>query len=136
MTANTSPIFALTPNIGFSGNLTSATNNYDGTSGTTLTYTSGTNGSYVRMLTAEAAGTNAATTVRVFINNGATVGTATNNLLFVQMSLPATTASSLSATVHIELPLNIQLPAGYKVYVLLSFAVAAGWNFAIHGGDY
>ncbi len=136
MAANTAPIFSLTPIISWSGNLTSATNNYDGTSGTTLAYTAGSFGSYVRMMTAEAAGSNVASVVRIFINNGATTGTASNNTLFAQFSLPATTAIATASTAHIEIPLNVQLPNGYKLYVVLATAVAAGWNFTVHGGDY
>lgn len=136
MAANTSPIFTLTPVVGWSGNLTTGTNTYDGTSGTTLCFTAGTDGAYIQKIVAEAAGTNVASNVRVFINNGSTTGTAANNALFTQMPLPATTAATASATAHIEIPLNIQIPNGYKIYVVLSTTVAAGWNFTAIGGSY
>ena len=137
MAANTNPIFALTPNIGFGALITTGNNNYDGTNGAVVSiYTAGANGSYVRMVTCEAAGTNIATVARFWINNGSTSGTAANNSLFIQVSLPATTASASAATSHIEIPFNIQLPAGYKIYWVIGTTVAAGWIATAHGGDY
>lgn len=137
MAANTSPIFALTPNITYLPLQTTGNNNYDGTNGSVvLMYTAGINGSFVRMITLEAAGTNVATVLRVWVNNGSTNGTATNNSLLLQYSLPATTASSSASTQHIEIPVNVQLPASYKLYGVLGSAVAAGWTGMTHGGDY
>ncbi len=137
MTANTTPIFSLTPIVTFLGVQTTGNNDYLGTNGAvTLMYTAGTNGSYVRTIIGESAGTNIATVLRVWINNGSTNGTASNNSLAFQFSLPATTASASAATAHIELPLNIQLPNGYKLYGVLGTTVSAGWTFSTHGGDY
>lgn len=137
MAANTAPIFSLTPIVTFLALQTTGNNNYDGTNGAvTAMYTAGSNGSFVRTIMAEAAGTNIATVLRVWINNGSTNGTAANNSLALQFSLPATTASASTATAHIEIPVNIQLPASYKLYGVLGTTVAAGWTFSTHGGDY
>ncbi len=136
MTANTSPIYTLTPVISWSGNLVTGTNTYDGTSGTTLLLTAGANGNFLRSIVAEAAGTNIASVVRIFINNGATNGTASNNALILQYSLPAVTAATATATAHIEIPINLAIPATYKVYVTLVTTVASGWNFSSTGGSY
>lgn len=137
MAANTTPIFTNVPTVSWSGNLTSGTNNYDGTSGSTLLFTAdATDGSFVYKIMAEAAGTNVATVARFFINNGSTTGTAANNALIMQLSLPATTASSSGATQHMEIPVNLQLPAGYRLYVTIATTVAAGWNFSCFGGGY
>ncbi len=137
MPANTDPIFSLTPITTMLALQTTGNNNYDGTNGAvTLMYTSGSNGSYVRTIIGEAAGTNIATVLRVWINNGSTNATAGNNSLAFQFSLPATTASASAATAHIELPLNIQLPASYRLYGVLGTTVSAGWTFTTHGGDY
>jgi len=131
-----SPQFTGTPQVSWSGNLTTGTNTYDGTSGTTLLLTAGASGSFVRSIECEAAGTNAATNVRVFINNGSTTGTAANNALLMQYSLPATTAATTTATAHVSIPLNIPLKASYKIYVVLSSNVAAGWQLTGIYGDY
>lgn len=136
MVANTAPIFTLTPKIGMGGNLTTGTNTYTGTSGTTVLFTAGSNGSYVQKLALEAQGTNVASVIRIFINNGSTSGTAANNTLVQQYSLPATTASATAATQHIEIPLNIQLPNAYTLIGVLGTTVSAGWTPTVIGGDY
>jgi cyanophycinase-like exopeptidase len=132
----TSPNFTATPKIAWSGNLTTGTNNYDGTSGTTVVFTAGSSGSFLRSLELEAAGTNVATVLRVFINNGSAVGTASNNALVMQYSLPATTASATVGTPHVTVPLNLAVPAGYVVRVVLATTVAAGWQISSVHGDY
>lgn len=138
MAANTSPIFSLTPVSTITAAWTTGNNNYDGTNGTVaLMYTAGTNGSYVRSIIGEALGTTGgATVLRVWVNNGSSVGTATNNALVAQFSLPSITASATAATAHMELPLNLQLPSGYKLYGVLGTTVTAGWIFVTTGGDY
>lgn len=136
MPANTSPIFGLTPVATWSGNLTTGTNTYDGTSGTTLACTAGSNGAWVDHIKATAAGTNVATVLRVFINNGSTTGTASNNALIWQQSLPATTASASAATQNIIIPLNLVIPNGYRIYVVIATTVSAGWQFTTFSADY
>jgi hypothetical protein len=130
------PQFTGTPKIAWSGNLTSGTNTYDGTSGTTVVFTAGASGSFLRSLELEAAGTNVASVLRIFINNGSTVGTASNNALVMQYSLPATTASSTVGTPHITIPLNLAVQANYVVRVVLATTVSAGWQISSVYGDY
>lgn len=137
MVANTSPIFTLTPNIAFASLTTATSAQYTGAgTNTSLIHTAGSNGSFVTKLTAEAAGTNVATVMMIFINNGSSVGTAANNTLIGSMTLAATTGSATGATQHYEYPLNIQLPAGYKIYVALGTTVASGWAITAIAGDY
>jgi hypothetical protein len=136
MAANQNPIFPLTPNISWTGNLTTGTNNYDGTSGVTLGYTAGANGSFLQNVIAKAAGTNVQTVLRIFINNGSANGTAANNAFFREFTLAATTASSNSATQAYEFPMNILIPAGYRLYAVLATTVAAGFQISFMGGDY
>lgn len=136
MTASTSPIFTNVPQMSWTGNLISGTNTYDGTSGATLLMTAGANGSYLRSIFCEAAGSNVVTVVRVFVNNGSSVGSAGNNALIYQQTLPATTAIATAATTHIEIPLNITLKASYSVYVVMATSVSAGWQFTALSGDY
>jgi hypothetical protein len=97
-----------------------------------------------------AEGTNVATVARVFINNGSSNGTAANNTLIAEVTLPATTASNsvpVNASV-IELPtppqasavdltgLPMVLPPSYKLMVCLGTAVASYWDVTVFGGAY
>lgn len=77
--------------------------------------------------------------LRIYLNNGSTVGTAANNQLIKEWSLGAI-AVNVAATVAAlgyEIPLNIQLAPGYAVYVGVT-AVAANtqWNVTSIHGDY
>lgn len=137
MAANTNPIFSSTPNAGALGvKLTSGTNNYDGTSGTTLLYTAGANGSFVQKITIKALGSNVATVIRLFLNNGSTVGTAANNAFFVEFTLPLSTAIANAQTQAYEFVLNKTIPANFLIYGLLATTVAAGYAVSIDGGDF
>ena len=139
MPANTSPIFTLTPKIQWADAMTSANTTKDLTSGTIYpVFTGGTNGSYVQRIRFRTLGTNLAATVgRIWINNGGATNTLTNNNLWDEITLPATTNSEVSAQSTFELPLNFSLPANYIIYVTLGTAPnAAGWDATIIGGDY
>lgn len=143
MPANTSPIFGLTPNLqtngttGMSQLVTLAANDYTAIgANNVLAFTAGSNGSFVQRLRFKPGGTNVASVARIFINNGSTVGTATNNTFIGEISLPATTAIATAATVDIDYPCNFALPAGFKIYWGLGTAVAAGWTCVTIGADY
>ena len=137
MAANTSPIFSRSGSIGQGVNITLAQNTYDGAGANdTLIYTAGSNGNFIQRIRMKARGTNVATVARIYINNGSTNGTASNNSFYGEISLPATTASATAATVTIDVPLNLALPPGYEVYVGLGTAVAAGWSVVGIGGAY
>ena len=85
---------------------------------------------------ARALGTNAATVLRVFINNGGVNTTAANNSLIGELTLPGTTLSEIAAQSDYVLPLNFVLPAGYKINITLGTAVAAGYQVSVIGGQY
>jgi hypothetical protein len=136
MPANTSPVFPLTP-VTTWGSLTAANTAVNGT-GTVLTvFTAGADGARVDYIKARALGTNVATVVRVFLNNGSANTTAANNSLVMESNLP-TTAASNAAEIgpDMVIPLNISIPAGFKVNVCLGTAVSAGWQFTAVGGNY
>ena len=57
-------------------------------------------------------------------------------VLFGEVSLPATTASATVATPDVEYLMNVALPPGYEVYVGLGTTVAAGWSVFGIGGNY
>ena len=74
--------------------------------------------------------------LRVFLNNGSTPTVATNNVLFEEMTLAITSATETSAQTIQEVIVNTALPAGWRVYVTLGTAVAAGVAVSGIGGDY
>lgn len=138
MAANTLPIFIKQGQIEWGTSaLTTANTAKDGT-GTVLTVftADATEGSYAYKLRARPAGTNVATVLRIFINNGSTNATAANNILFDEITLPATTLSEVAALAMYEVPLNIALPPGYKINVTIGTTVSAGYYVSVVGGKY
>lgn len=139
MAINNKPIFTGTAQISWTNSVTTANTTIDLTTGTIygpIFTANATNGGYVQKIRFRALGTNVATVARVWINNGAATGSAANNTLFDEISLPATTVSQTSALANFELPLNFALPAGYTIYVTLGTAVAAGYDVSVVGGSY
>jgi len=140
MAANIQPIWTATPDIQFNSYIVTANTTADLTAGTNyLLFTAdATNGGYVQKLRLKAtpAGNTTATVLRLWINNGATTGTATNNILFDEITLPAVTASATAATTAYEIPLNFALPAGYKLYATIHTGSTNGWAATVIGGKY
>ena len=140
MAQNTSPVFPLVPVITWvSTGAVTANTTTDLTAGTN--YNSGftanaTNGSRVDFVRVRALGTNVATVMRVWLNNGSATGTAANNTLFFERTLAATTVSQTSELLDVVLPINVSMPAGYKIYYTFGTAVAAGYSISVVGGDY
>jgi hypothetical protein len=136
-TLNTQPIFTASGDTQWAVSAVTANTTKDLTLGTNyLVFTASTNGGYVQRLRFRALGTNVATVARVFINNGSTNATQVNNVLWDEVSLPATTVSETSALATYEVPLNFALPAGYRLYVTLGTGVAAGYSITCIGGKY
>jgi hypothetical protein len=141
MAANTQPIFSSQGAIQWAAPaLTSANSAMDGT-GTVTTVATGNNsgnaaGNFIQKLVVKALGSNVASVLRVFINNGSANTTAANNALIAEATLPATTASNAAALVNIEIPLNLALPPGYRINCTLGTAVSAGWMVSAIGGQY
>ena len=137
MAANTSPIFTLVPEIQWAISATTANTTKTLAAGTNfLCFSAGTNGSFVQRIRFRTLGTNVASVARIWINNGDTTATASNNTLWDEISLPATTVTETAAQSNYELPLNFALPPSYTIYVTLGTAVAAGWDVIVIGGDY
>jgi hypothetical protein len=147
MAQNTSPIFPLTPvNSWVSG--TAATAGTPGlTANTTTDLTSGTiygpiftgkavDGSRLDFIKVRPLGTNVATVIRIWINNGSATGTAANNTLYLERTLPSTTVSQTAEQPDINLPLSFSMPAGYRIYATFGTVVAAGFHLTAVGGDY
>lgn len=136
MPANTNPIFPLTPQIGWT-TLTTGNTATDGTGTVATLFTATTDGSRVDYLRCVPLGSNVPTVLRVFLNNGSTNATATNNSLFYELPLPETSASNVSENGgEYDVSLNISLPNGYKVNVVIGTTVSAGWKVTAIGGNY
>lgn len=135
MSANINPIFALTPKMAWA-TITTQNTAKDGTGTVSTICTAGANGAIVEDIRCMPLGTNTASVVRVFANNGSTNTTATNNILWYEASLPATTLTEVAAQDAVIIPLNRSLPAGYKLNVVIGTTVAAGWQFTCASGDY
>lgn len=143
MATNTDPVYSIAGSVtnnnttGMNQLITAASTDYTGIdTDNSLVFTAGANGSFVQRLRFKAGGTNIATVARIFINNGTAVGTATNNTFYGEQPLPATTAIATTSTVDIDYPLNFAIPAGFRLYVGLATAVAAGWVVTPIAGNY
>lgn len=138
MAANTAPIFGKTPHVSWAtSNVITGNTAKDGASGTIYeVFTAGLDGSYVQKMVFRPRGTNVATVARVFVNNGGVTTSAANNILIAEVPLIAVTGSETAAITGNELPLNITLPAGYKLFVTLGTTVASGVSVTAFGVDY
>lgn len=144
MPGNSDPIFSKVGDVSNNGTtgmnqlITAAASDYTGIDAdTSLVFTAdAANGGFLQRLRFKAGGTNVATVARIYLNNGAAPTTATNNVFYGEVSLPATTAIATAATVDIDYPMNFAIPAGFRVYVGLATAVAAGWVVTPIAGKY
>jgi hypothetical protein len=139
--ANNAPIFSSIANVDIVQGITSANTNLDGTGtlGTDIFEVfvgAATYGSYFQGLTIAPRGTNIQTVMRVFINNGGSNATASNNAKIGEITLPATTASANAALLHTEMAFNRPIPPGYRILVTIGTAVAGGFAVTGFGGDY
>lgn len=134
---NNAPIFSRIAHIEWAGGITAANTAKDGTGTVDTVFTAdATNGSYLQKLIVRPKGTNVASVLRVFLNNGSSNTTPANNVLIAELSLTATTNSEVAAINGNEIPINLPIPPGYKVNVALGTAVAGGYAIAGCGGDY
>ncbi len=134
-TLNTSPIYSGTPNVGW-GTVTTANTAKDGTGTVVTVFTAGADGGRCDYVRVRALGTNTATVLRVFINNGSTNATATNNTLFTEATIASTTLSEVAALAETTINLGVALDAGYKINITIGTTVAAGLAVTGVGGDY
>lgn len=144
MAANTNPIFQRLGDVstntttGMVQPITAAANDYTGISANyQLIFTAdSTSGSFIERLRLKAAGTNVASVMRIFINNGTTQTTATNNWFYGEVALPATTAIATAPTIEIDYPMGFAINPSYRIYAGLGTAVAGGWFCGAIGGPY
>lgn len=137
MPANPNPMFTRVADIQWTAaSLATGSTTKDGTTAVLAFTADATNGGYVDRMRFRALGTNVVSMARVWINNGSTSATATNNVLWDEITLPATTISEVAALSVYELPLGFALPPGYRLYVVLATTVAAGYHCSTIGGKY
>jgi hypothetical protein len=96
MTANTKPIFALTPQIGL-GVISTANTNRDGTGTIVSIFTAGLNGAHIDKIKIKAQGTTTAGIVMLFLLDG------TNTRLWQEIVIDAITPSTSVASFEITL---------------------------------
>jgi hypothetical protein len=145
MAGNSTPIFSRIGKITWA-QVTGTDGSQDGTDADVqLVFTAdATNGSFAHKICCQPRSASGSVSfpagaVRVYLNNGSTNGTAANNSLMREISIPATTVNvaATTGTPAYEIPLNIQLPAGYRLYVGYSNSVANGvLQVTVYGGDY
>lgn len=147
MAQNTNPIFPLIPANSWVSGVAANAATPGVTANTTTDLTSGTiygpietagavEGSRLDFIKVRALGTNVATVIRIWINNGSVTTTAANNTLYMERTLSSTTVSQTSELADVIIPMNISLAAGYRVYATFGTAVAAGFHLTAIGGDY
>lgn len=137
MAANNNPIFVLLAKNSWATTLTAANTAKDGTGTAPEIFAAdATNGGFVNKVVAMPLGTNVATVLRIFLNNGSSSATAANNTMIAQVTLPATTNTETAALAWVEIPINLAIAPGYKLLATLGTAVSAGYAISAHGGDY
>jgi hypothetical protein len=145
MPANTIPIFPKTPKVSW-GTVTTANTAKNGTGTVVTVFTAGADGARIDQIKVRALGTNVATVMRFFVNNGSANTTAENNSLVHEVTIAATTLSETAALVDNNITLTVNttetvppipyLPAGYKLNVTIGTAVASGLAVTVWGADY
>lgn len=142
---NIDGVFPYTPKIswatadgdgGSAGPIKTANTAKDGTGTLNLIFTAAANGSTCNRIRAVPVGTNVASVLRVFVNNGSTPTTASNNILWRELTLPATTLTEVAAQTEYVITSPIWLPNTYRLYAVIGTTVAAGWRVMAEGGDY
>jgi hypothetical protein len=134
---NTKPIYSRSPQVEWGAALNAANTAKDGTGTVSTVFTAdATNGGRVEKLKIRALGTNVATVLRIFVNNGSTNATAANNSLYHEATIAATTLSEVAQLADNEIFLNLALPPGYKILCTIGTVVAAGLQVTGVGGKY
>ena len=140
MPSNTSPIYSSAGDIQWTSTPLSAGNTaYDGTGTVATVFTAGVSGSFIQRVRLKASGSTTATVARIYINNGSSSATASNNFLFDEVTLAAVTSTSASATTVYELPMNVALPPAYRILAAAAIApsgAGGGWYIGAIGGSY
>ena len=139
MALNTAPIYSGVGDIQWGTTaLVAANTTYEASGSNVLTvFSSSVSSSFVQRVRFKASGSTVATVARLFINNGQATGSAANNVLFDEITLPAITSGSTAAQAVFELPFNVALPPAYRILATTATAQAnGGWYVSAVGGSY
>jgi hypothetical protein len=141
MALNTNPIYSGVGDIQWGASpLVAANTTYEASGSNVLTvFSASVSGSFVQRVRFKASGSTTATVARLFIGNTAApaVLSGSNVILFDEITLPATTSGSAAATAVYELPMNVALPAAYRILATTATAQAnGGWYVSAVGGSY
>ena len=136
MAQNTSPIFGLTPNTGFATIASGASGNNatNGTGTVTTIFTAGSNGSFVQKIlirwTSNTTGVgNAIEIIRVYLNNGSTNTTASNNSYIDEVQINPYIPTNTTSGNGVEIPIYKSIPASWNINVANVFT-CSGCAFA------
>jgi hypothetical protein len=134
MPANTSPIFALSPELAIATVTDATTDRTGATMTNTVTLlTAATNGTKITQIGAKVAGTNASTLVLIFVSDSS----GANFKLFDEIALSAITASTtVTSQRAVTAYSDLQLKTGQVVKVGTTVAIAVGVNIFAVKGDY
>jgi hypothetical protein len=135
-TLNIDPIFSSIPRSSWSDVMTAGNTAMDGTGTTYLIFTAGAGGSLVAEAILRATGAAVASVARLFVNNGNTPATASNNVPCGEVTLPAITVTQTAQQEDVRIPLGFGIEPGYRIYGSIGTGVANGWKCLIVGGDY
>lgn len=141
MPGNVQPIFARVGKMG-QAQLAAAVTGADLSTNAGLIFTAdATNGSIVNEVRVKylPGTTTAATAFRVWINNGGTLSTTTNNSLVTEITIPIITTSQIAATPDYVIPLSrggIVLPPSYRMYATIGTYSTGTFMVSAYGGDY
>jgi hypothetical protein len=145
MSANNQPIFPLQPKTTW-GSLLTANIAKDGTGTVVQVATGATSGLKIDQIKVRAKGTNVATVLRFFVNNGSTPTVAANNTLVHEVTVPATTLSEVAALADLDVTIiknttETACPIPYLgplevLYCTIGTTIAAGIQVTVNGGLY
>jgi len=143
MAANYNPIFPKTPDVKWA-TLTNGYSLKDGTVGSTV-FTANGEGARIDQIKIRNLGTGTTTVVRLYVNNGGAVGTASNNSLIHEVTINNTTGTdtasqpdydvTISKGSDVAVPIPY-LPPYYSIRASLGTTVATGIQVTVHGGQY
>ena len=132
MTANTSPVFTLTPVIGLVS-ISTANTARDGTGTLGTVATGGTNGTRISKITVQATATVTDGMVRLFISDGGSL-TKLWKEIPVAATTPSATVMAFSSTISLTGETALVLPSGYVLKAAPHNAEA--FNVIAEGGSY
>lgn len=138
MAGNIAQIFSRVADIQWTDSGLGANTAMDGTGTVATVFTAdATNGGRIERVSIIHLGTNVASLLRFFVNNGSTTATASNNALIEEVAMASNTLSQTAISVPAAiLRVPIVLAPGYKLTVAVATAVAAGYKVTAFGGKY